>query len=913
MATVYRSNRSPLNSPPRKRQRLSSPDYEDQLNLSQQDLEIISQIEQRLSQKNVCEETVSKSTGEKGRSSTSDSDDPFNPETATVSNPPSGFGFASVSTLTLPQSDDWNDDRLSPDPTLEKDYSDWFAPVDVPMGFQTASASFAPASSISDKNEAPVGFQTASKKGILAPSMTALAKAKAKMKELWGEDVSDIGGENAFRSASTFNNAVDASQRGPLCSLENACRTPETPCPPAVLRPPVANAASLPLFPSTAFQSPLLGKATEKHKPKQFKSPLSVPGKQHVTISPLPRNNVPPSPSQASFNSARSRHPLSPVSSVALQTPVKSKSIGSSSGLWSTTARTTPARFVTPFKPGMKPGESGRQALENKTVASTSKTSTPAAVPAPPKRRKILFDLNVSLDRKRLITSGLVPQRFTRDELESFDLDYEELSQVNLQTARYYSFYCSNPEPECSEPPPFSIYSTTTPNFGPEHAWERLTAMGCGLASKDWVFNHWCLILWKLAGMVALDPETEADGEKRRWSWEEIWNQLLYRYERELNMGMRPPLRRITTQDSPASCPMILCVSNIFWPKAEAANGQEITPHPELEVTDGWYKLRAAIDAPLARAVKKGTLRIGRKIATAGARFDSERKDGVEVLEAYTSCKFILNGNASHLAPWHAKLGFQTGPYIATLRSLTADGGMVPVMDLIVTKVIAIAFWESWTDEKGQKRSGGPRNEADEAKCIEQWKAKRQAAEAKLRDEHEKQVHRYLGYADRLERKAGGPLRGEEPPDSVESLYDELEEPEDVGTVISKATAHEAGWLARFIREKIEKGQETIRDEIDRELDDICPPRNTRSFRVIFVRDAQSNRRAANRTAQLTIWDVLNVQLNEGKPPGYFEPGYRCIVTNLMPTKQRAWMEHEPGDEVYLVSTRATKWQRVKS
>ncbi|KAF9270659.1 hypothetical protein L218DRAFT_969147 [Marasmius fiardii PR-910] len=442
--------------------------------------------------------------------------------------------------------------------------------------------------------------------------------------------------------------------------------------------------------------------------------------------------------------------------------------------------------------------------------------------------------------------------------------------------------------------------------------------MGCHLMSKDWVVNHWGLILWKLAGMVALDPETEADEERRRWGWTEIWNQLLYRYERELNMGVRPPLRRITVQDSPASSPMTLCVSNISWPKPETVNGRKVEAHPELEVTDGWYKLRAVIDAPLVRAVKKGTLRIGRKIATAGARLDSERKDGVEVLEAYNSCKLILNGNGSHLAPWHAKLGFQKGPFIATLRSLTPDGGMVPVMDLIVTKVISIAFWEFWTDENGQKRSDGPRNEADEAKCVEQWKVKRQAAEAKLREEHQKKVSRYLGYADRLDHKARSVLRGEEPPDSVESLYDELEEPEDAAMAISKATPYEAGWLAKLIRDKIHKGQETVRDEFEKALDviflkDICPPRNTRSFRVIFVQDAQSDRRAANRTAQLTIWDVLNVQLSEDKCPGHFEPGYRCIVTNLMPNKQRAWMGHVPGDEIYLVSTRATKWQRVKS
>jgi breast cancer 2 susceptibility protein len=97
-------------------------------------------------------------------------------------------------------------------------------------------------------------------------------------------------------------------------------------------------------------------------------------------------------------------------------------------------------------------------------------------------------------------------------------------------------------------------------------------------------------------------------------------------------------------------------------------------------------------------------------------------------------------------------------------------------------------------------------------------KAKRQAAESKLREAHEKKVRRYLGYAERLEQKAGGKLRGDEPPDSVENMYDELEEPEDAGPVLARATSHEAGWLARYIRDRIEKDQDRVRDEIEKEL-----------------------------------------------------------------------------------------------
>lgn len=41
-------------------------------------------------------------------------------------------------------------------------------------------------------------------------------------------------------------------------------------------------------------------------------------------------------------------------------------------------------------------------------------------------------------------------------------------------------------------------------------------------------------------------------------------------------------------------------------------------------------------------------------------------------------------GNSSHLAPWHAKLGFVDRPWMATLDSLTPDGGLVTLVDVIV-------------------------------------------------------------------------------------------------------------------------------------------------------------------------------------------------------------------------------------
>jgi hypothetical protein len=65
---------------------------------------------------------------------------------------------------------------------------------------------------------------------------------------------------------------------------------------------------------------------------------------------------------------------------------------------------------------------------------------------------------------------------------------------------------------------------------GPVDALRELKEAGCHLATQEWVDNHWSLILWKLASMAALDPESEVNINRRRWSWSETIRQLQYRY-----------------------------------------------------------------------------------------------------------------------------------------------------------------------------------------------------------------------------------------------------------------------------------------------------------------------------------------------------------------------------------------------
>ncbi|KAJ7193302.1 hypothetical protein GGX14DRAFT_505977 [Mycena pura] len=943
---MYRLDHSPSSSPARKRQRLSlsSPTYDRQVGeLSQEDLEAFDEIEGKLSQSNnypssnAAHERLGNTVNPQLRD---DPDNPFATDTSTTAerlssaskfagfslassvrpsteppirdytrSPPlhnpfatdtstTAKSFASASTFSgfasassIRSNTETRDYTRSPSPEAappEPDYGAWFAPAtNVPsVAFQ--SAKFTAATSVSTQ-DGPIAFTKASGKGLLQPSSVALAKAKEKMDVIWAETPStrapvvtdsQTDAENLFKTAASLPHLA-SPDRPALRALDNLNNSPGTPSPAEFSR-----ASSM----VPKFSSPAIGPL----KGKPFKAPAFV-------SSPL---NPKSRPASSTFVAASTQHRLShvPVTPVrpspGFVTPVRPIH-----GLSVTKSK---PGFRTPFKPGMRPGEPGRTQLEKPNSVEVKLVTPGKQLKQGPtlsaqRTNKQFFDLTQPTARKTLLSFGLAPQKYTAAELENFGIAVSALRQITPPLALYYSFHTPSSE----------ILSNASPNpaqlLGPATALEELMARGCSLATKLWVDNHWCLILWKLAGMVCLEPERERDPQTKRWCWAEVIRQLLYRYERELNGGVRPPLRCIATQDAPASCPMVLCVSNITWSEAGTTDdGLPIPRHPELEVTDGWYRLRAQVDAPLARAVRRGVIRIGRKIGVVGARLSSERKDPQEVLEAYNSTRLVLSGNSSHLVPWYAKLGFQIRPWVATMHSLTADGGVVAAMDVVLLKVCPIAFLEFVEDENGEKHREGPWNEHDEAREHEKWKRRREVHGSKLREELAKKEMRYQSYAERLHRKAGSqfaPSTDEEPTDEVEGLYDQLEDPAEAAGVLSRVSANTAGWLARIIVDHMEKERDQAAGATEHELQTLCPPRDVRNFRVLFVQDACTRRHGANRTAQLTVWDALGLSV--------MEVGQRYAVTNLVPTAQSAWMDYEVGSEIYLSTRRDSQWKRL--
>ncbi|KAF5323377.1 hypothetical protein D9611_005592 [Ephemerocybe angulata] len=899
--------RSPSSSPIRKRQRLSSPTYDEQVgDLSQDYLEAFDQIEFSLSQAPHNPERSLQSKSTQGPSA--DPESPFfvNPAhipapSATTSKADYSASFKLASAL-----------RKSSPETENAPSNDWLKTSTpstrhpLPL-FRSAKVVD---EAIISKDTPPSPDKE--NVGILRPSAAALAAARAKALLWEAEMEDDLDPPNDVEDPSAIVIPSSTKLLTPLRSVN--------PMPPPT---------STPLQPLSrnGFKAAGMGSQPRPFRPPAFKAPSSVLASssripiytnsqptsriplltQSNSRIPVPTNSqqTPQTPRPGGFRTpARTNQPM------LKQTPkLPSSTPGRSIGL----SRKNPSTFASPFKSPLVSTQGGarpqpvsllRTQLQNRVYPPAGRPTPSPSIrqsslkpTLPPSRMQSLLPVEppAASTARTLESSGLRPQRHSKEELVKLGLNVQELSQVKLPTALHYCFYSFD-----------SATPITTEEGDPlllnaAAAYHELIKQGCKLATESWVNNHWCLILWKLAGMAALDPTSEQSVDTKRWCWKEVMRQLRKRYDVELNGAKRPILRKVVCTDSPSTLPMVLCVSAIL----EGEGG-----HPMLEVTDGWYRIKAQIDAPLARAIQKGAIREGRKLVVSGARLNSEKKDPQEILEAYDSVTLRISGNSSSLAPWHMKLGALHERYISTLHSLTHDGGSISCLDVVITKIHPLAFME-FVEENGKTTYVGPRNEAEESKEADMWEKRREKEASKLREVHEKRMSLYMDYLARLEAKAekSRALTDDDSmPNYIDSYYDDLEEHGPALKRIASISSLDARWLAEMVRQNLEGEHERISAEIEKELADICPRRNVRNFQVLVVKDARTDKRTSHRVANLTVWDANKMDMSEGSTSGTFAVGQRFLVSNLNPTHTNSWMGNEPGAEIFMSTRKDSQW-----
>ncbi|SPO40576.1 uncharacterized protein PSFLO_06058 [Pseudozyma flocculosa] len=563
-----------------------------------------------------------------------------------------------------------------------------------------------------------------------------------------------------------------------------------------------------------------------------------------------------------------------------------------------------------------------------------------------------VFDLARRQPRQSLAASGIVPEGVSPLQAIARGVPDEVLVILcDATQADRYAFDGPDGEP-----------------LGPHEALRTLLARGCPYADERWVRNHWRLILWKMASLTRHRP----DEAGWRWSWDELIRQLLYRYEREVNRAQRSCIKRIQEHDSPPHLPMVLFVSRILestdtdYDGGGSGGGAAVRREVTLELSDGWYRIRADLDVPLAEAATRGRIRVGQKLAIVGARLQSSG-DGTEVLEALLTSSLSLSANSVSLARWDARLGFSRQRFFASLRSLLPEGGVVSAMDIVITKVFPLAYIDADSDAKSKAGQQGARGEAEEHEERDAWLQRYEETRARLEARFDQGDRRLEALMMALEVYCSGASAAPAPApartsssgstdstlrheDDAFSLFCTLEEADDPVAAF-KRLAVEAGklhlvpHLVQLVQSRLMAGGEESRYLLQHELEKLCPPRRVRDFRVVRFRDARlpappassattaasgapaDDARSPNprarlartggggpgeaaknpyaRTVQLTVWDAAALG-------DRLRPGARFVVSNLVPTQKRSWRRPDEAADVFLSTRRDTRWTPVE-
>ncbi|XP_045833988.1 breast cancer type 2 susceptibility protein [Meles meles] len=219
------------------------------------------------------------------------------------------------------------------------------------------------------------------------------------------------------------------------------------------------------------------------------------------------------------------------------------------------------------------------------------------------------------------------------------------------------------------------------------------------LISRVWVYNHYRWIIWKLAAMEFAFPKEFAN---RCLNPERVLLQLKYRYDVEIDRSRRSAIKKITERDDTAAKTLVLCISEIISSSVEISETSSSKTNSVgtkkvgiVELTDGWYAVKAQLDPPLSALVKNGRLTVGQKIIIHGAELVGS-PDAYTPLEAPESLMLKISANSTRRARWYAKLGFSPDPrpFPLSLSSLFSDGGNVGCVDVVVQRAYPIQWME---------------------------------------------------------------------------------------------------------------------------------------------------------------------------------------------------------------------------
>uniref|UniRef100_A0A8C2UFJ4 BRCA2 DNA repair associated n=1 Tax=Coturnix japonica TaxID=93934 RepID=A0A8C2UFJ4_COTJA len=272
------------------------------------------------------------------------------------------------------------------------------------------------------------------------------------------------------------------------------------------------------------------------------------------------------------------------------------------------------------------------------------------------------------------------------------------------------------------------------------------------LITEAWVYNHYRWIVWKLAAMEVSFPHKFAN---RCLTPETVLLQLKYRYDLEIDKSKRSAIKKITERDDAAGKTLVLCISKILSlntavsPSNSNNNTECEKAAAIIEVTDGWYGIRALLDPPLKAFLHRRRLTVGQKIIVHGAELIGS-PNGCTPLEAPDSLMLKIAANSTRCARWYTKLGFHRDPrpFPLPLSSLYSEGGAVGCIDVVIQRTYPMQWMEKTSAGTYVFRNSRA-EEREAAKHAEDQQKKLEVLFAKIQAEFEKHEERNCRRAPR--------------------------------------------------------------------------------------------------------------------------------------------------------------------
>lgn len=210
------------------------------------------------------------------------------------------------------------------------------------------------------------------------------------------------------------------------------------------------------------------------------------------------------------------------------------------------------------------------------------------------------------------------------------------------------------------------------------------------LVPEGWIENAWKWIVLKLASMernlsahfnAIITPDN-------------VYNQLLYRYHVEINCVKRSVIRKILEKDDIPNKRMVLFVSRVF----RTQNPFEA----EIELSDGWYALRAILDPPLITAICNGKIVVGTKLMIQGAELVN-LTEGCSPFQIPNDVRLRIHANSTRRAKWFCKLGLYKVPrsFLVSCNHVLDNGGLITRLQLLVIRVYPMLYVDKASNGDG--------------------------------------------------------------------------------------------------------------------------------------------------------------------------------------------------------------------